>query len=88
MIDVVKCHDANYVSDLVTLFLSFEQTTVQSLSIPVLNVLVEEWHEFKTKEHLWIQSLHTFLQTKVVPAMEMVNTAQFTELRNKLNRIL
>ncbi|XP_078274552.1 uncharacterized protein LOC144604211 isoform X3 [Rhinoraja longicauda] len=88
VIDVVKCHDANYVSDLVTLFLSFKQTTVQSLSIPVLNVLVEEWHEFKTKEQLWIQSLHSFLQNKVVPAMEMVNTAQFVELRNKLNRIL
>ncbi|XP_051878434.1 uncharacterized protein zgc:112980 isoform X2 [Pristis pectinata] len=88
VIDVVKCHDANYVSDLVTLFLSFKQTTVQSLSIPVLNVLVEAWHEFKTMECLWIQSLHSFLQNKVVPAMEMVNTAQFIELRNKLNRIL
>ncbi|XP_072916807.1 uncharacterized protein [Hemitrygon akajei] len=88
MIDVVKCHDANYVSDLVTLFLSFKQTTIQSLSIPVLNVLVEAWHEFKTMECLWIQSLHSFLQDKVVPAMEMVNTAQFIELRNKLNRIL
>ncbi|XP_069761660.1 uncharacterized protein [Narcine bancroftii] len=88
IIAVVKCHDANYVSDLVTLFLSFKQTTVQSLSIPVLTVLVEGWHEFKTKESIWIESLHSFLQNKVVPAMEMVNTAQFIELRNKLNRIL
>uniref|UniRef100_UPI00398F39E6 uncharacterized protein isoform X2 n=1 Tax=Pristiophorus japonicus TaxID=55135 RepID=UPI00398F39E6 len=87
LIDAFKCHDADYVSDLVTLFLSFKQATIQSVSIPVLNVLVEAWHEFKTKECLWTETLHSFLQNKVIPAMEMLNTAQFTELRNKINRL-
>ncbi|XP_067858961.1 uncharacterized protein zgc:112980 isoform X2 [Heptranchias perlo] len=87
LIDAFKCHDADYVSDLVTLFLSFKQATIQSVSIPVLNVLVEAWHEFKTKECLWTQTLHSFLQNKVIPAMEMLNTAQFIELRNKINRL-
>ncbi|XP_072336996.1 uncharacterized protein [Scyliorhinus torazame] len=88
LIDAFKCHDADYVADLVTLFLSFNQATIQSVSIPVLNVLVESWHEFKNKECLWTQKLHSFLQSKVIPAMEMLNTAQFVELRKKLNQLI
>ncbi|XP_048407845.1 uncharacterized protein zgc:112980 [Stegostoma tigrinum] len=88
LIDAFKCHDADYISDLVTLFLSFKQATIQSVSIPVLNVLVESWHEIKNKGLHWTQTLHSFLQNKVIPAMEMLNTAQFVELRNKLSQLI
>ncbi|XP_038675337.1 uncharacterized protein zgc:112980 isoform X5 [Scyliorhinus canicula] len=43
---------------------------------------------FKNKECLWTQKLHSFLQSKVIPAMEMLNTAQFVELRKKLNQLI
>ncbi|XP_007904298.1 uncharacterized protein zgc:112980 isoform X2 [Callorhinchus milii] len=87
LLEGFKCHDAGYVCDFVNIFLSDTHPCVQANSMQMVQILVEAWQELKGNECVWEQTLHSFLQNKVIPAIDRQNAKHLPELRNKINMI-